>query len=140
MAEIKMSKSDCIISETDEQGNITYANDTFCQFAGYQLNELEGKPHNIIRHEDMPKWAFEWLWKVIPTGAVWTGFVKNKAKNGDFYWVYATAYKTVLSNGEVRYTSVRVAPTQAEIDAYTGVYKAYHGKAPEILKVLGLRN
>lgn len=140
MKEIKLSPEDCIISETDERGVITYANDKFCEFAGYTLEELEGKPHSIIRHPDMPSWAFEWLWKTIPEGNVWRGFVKNLSKNGDFYWVYATAFKTILPNGEVRYTSVRVAPTQIEIDFYEKLYKENHSKAPEILKSLGLKN
>jgi|SaaInlStandDraft_4_1057021.scaffolds.fasta_scaffold00230_39 aerotaxis receptor len=138
--EIKMTSQDLIVSETDERGVITYANDTFCRFAGYELDELIGQPHNLIRHEDMPKWAFEWLWNSLKAGQTWAGFVKNKSRSGDFYWVYATAYPTVLPSGEVRYTSIRVAPDQAEVDAYAGVYAAHHSKAPEILKALGLRN
>ena len=140
MKELKLSSTDCIISETDAEGFITYANETFCKFSGYSLSELEGKPQSIIRHPDMPKWAFEWLWEVIPTGKTWSGFVKNKTKNGDFYWVFATAYKTVLSNKEIRYTSVRVAPSQEEIDFYEELYKNTHDKAPEILKALNLKN
>jgi aerotaxis receptor len=135
-----MTSQDLIVSETDERGVITYANDTFCRFAGYELDELIGQPHNLIRHEDMPKWAFEWLWNSLKAGQTWAGFVKNKSRSGDFYWVYATAYPTVLPSGEVRYTSIRVAPDQAEVDAYAGVYAAHHSKAPEILKALGLRN
>jgi aerotaxis receptor len=138
--EIKMTSQDLIVSETDSRGIITYANDTFCKFAGYELEELIGQPHNMIRHEDMPKWAFEWLWNTLKAGQTWAGFVKNKSKNGDFYWVYATAYPTVLPNGEVRYTSIRIAPNEAEIAAYDALYKAHKDKAPAVLKALGLKN
>jgi|SaaInl8_150m_RNA_FD_contig_101_282807_length_2141_multi_67_in_0_out_0_3 aerotaxis receptor len=140
MAEIKMKSTDLIISETDSKGIITYANDTFCDFAGYTLDELIGKPHNLIRHKDMPKWAFEWLWNDLKQGKTWSGFVVNKAKNGNHYWVHATAYPTVYPNGEVRYTSLRVAPHEDEIKTYKEIYKAHKNKAPEILNALGLKN
>jgi len=140
LKQIKLTKDDCIISETDEKGRITYANEAFCRFAGYSLEELEGQPHNIIRHPDMPKWAFEWLWVVIPNGDAWRGFVKNLSKNGDYYWVYATVSKTVLDDGQIRYTSVRVAPNDDEIEFYDNLYKNNFDKAPEILISLNLKN
>ena len=90
--EIIMPKEMIIVSETDEKGNIIFANDDFCKIAGYDISELLGNPHNIVRHQDMPKLAFEDLWKTIKSGNVWKGIVKNKTKNGGFYWVRATVY------------------------------------------------
>ncbi|DAB29876.1 MAG TPA: aerotaxis receptor Aer [Sulfurimonas sp. UBA12504] len=76
-----------IISQTDLNGFITYANKTFCNISGYSAQELVGKPHNIIRHPDMPKAAFEKMWSTIQGGQVWNGIVKNLRKDGLYYWV-----------------------------------------------------
>ena len=78
--------------------------------SGYQLDELVGKPHNMIRHEDMPKIAFQDMWQKLKAGKAWRGLVKNKCKNGDYYWV--DAYVTpIYENGTiVGYQSVRVKP------------------------------
>ncbi len=85
-----------LVSETDEKGIILFANDDFCKIAGYDIDELIGQPHNIIRHKDMPKAAFKDLWETVKKGNIWTGYVKNRAKNGDFYWVYATVFPQSL--------------------------------------------
>ncbi|MDD2905697.1 MAG: PAS domain-containing protein [Sulfurimonas sp.] len=76
-----------IISQTDLNGFITYANKTFCDISGYSAQELVGKPHNVIRHPDMPKAAFEKMWSTIQGGQVWNGIVKNLRKDGLYYWV-----------------------------------------------------
>jgi PAS domain S-box-containing protein len=76
-----------IISETDTKGNITYANRKFCEISGYTADELKGKPHNIIRHPDMPKAAFAQMWETIKGGLSWHGLVKNLRKDGLYYWV-----------------------------------------------------
>jgi len=76
-----------IISETDEKGIITYANRKFCEISGYTPDELVGKPHNIIRHPDMPKAAFQKMWETIKGGQNWHGLVKNLRKDGLYYWV-----------------------------------------------------
>ena len=120
--EIKLNKNTMIVSETDEKGIVVYANDDFCDIAGYTKEELIGKPHNIVRHEDMPKAAFEDLWKTIQSGKIWNGIVKNKTKSGDFYWVNATAYPSKTSNNELRYISVRVKPTQEEVSNAIKLY------------------
>lgn len=91
--------------------------------AGYDLDELVGKQHNIVRHQDMPKWAFEDLWKTIKEGKTWKGIVKNKTKDGGFYWVNATAFPSKNVNGTIRYISVRVKPTQEEIQNAEKLYK-----------------
>jgi len=121
--EIKLNKDTMIVSETDEKGIIIYANDDFCKMAGYTKEELIGQPHNLVRHEDMPKVAFEDLWKTIQSGNIWNGIVKNKTKNNDYYWVNATAYPSTNNDGKKRYISVRVKPTSKEISNADALYK-----------------
>jgi PAS domain S-box-containing protein len=82
-------KDDIIVSKTDVKGRITYANQTFCQIAGYSEAELMGQPHNIIRHPDMPRAVFKLLWDTIAEGREVFAYVKNMARNGDYYWVFA---------------------------------------------------
>ena len=123
MSEIKLDKKTMIVSETDAKGIIIYANSDFCTIAGYTKEELIGKPHNIVRHPDMPKAAFEDLWTTIEEGKVWKGIVKNKTKQGDYYWVNATAYQSIDINGKKRYISVRVKPTLEEIKKAKELYK-----------------
>ena len=121
--EIKMEKDIIIVSETNNKGIIKFANEDFCKLSGFTLDELVGKPHNVVRHLDMPKAAFEDLWKTIQSGKIWSGIVKNKTKNGDFYWVNATAYPSKNINGETVYISVRVKPTEEEIRNAINLYK-----------------
>ncbi len=120
--EIILTKDIMIVSETDEKGNILYANADFCKIAGFSREELIGKPHNLVRHSDMPKDAFRDLWKTINNGNIWKGIVKNKTKQGEFYWVNATVYPSKTVDGRKRYISVRVKPTQEEIDIATKLY------------------
>ena len=114
--EVKLDDKTLIVSETDEKGKIIYANEDFCKIAGFSKEELIGKPHNIVRHPEMPKWAFKDLWDTIKAGRVWRGVVKNKTKDGGYYWVYATIYPSIDANGNTRYISVRVKPTDEEIE------------------------
>ncbi len=123
MKEIKLLEDTMIVSETDAQGIILYANDDFCKIAEYTKEELQGKPHNIVRHSDMPKAAFKDLWETIKMDKIWNGIVKNKTKSGNYYWVNATAYKSVSASGAVRYISVRVKPTDEEVAAAIELYK-----------------
>ncbi len=76
-----------IISETDTDGIIVYANRKFCEISGYTSKELVGQPHNVIRHPDMPRGAFEKMWDTIKGGTIWHGLVKNLRKDGLYYWV-----------------------------------------------------
>ncbi len=102
-----------IISETDTRGVITYANSKFCEVSGYNLDELVGKPHNIIRHPDMPKEAFKELWDTIKAGKIWQGEVKNRRKDGSHYWVLATVGPILDAEGyPYRYVSFRVDITR----------------------------
>ena len=80
-----------IVSRTDLKGRITYVNDDFIEASGFVEAELIGEPHNLVRHPDMPEEAFADLWNTLKAGRPWTGLVKNRCKNGDFYWVVANA-------------------------------------------------
>ena len=122
-SEIKLEKETMIVSETTLKGKIIYVNNDFCKISGFNKDELIGVNHNIVRHRDMPKEAFKDLWKTIENGEIWTGIVKNRCKNGNFYWVRASVYPIVKKNGETRYMSVRVKATQNEINEAIELYK-----------------
>lgn len=121
--EVKLSIDTMIVSEADSRGNIIFANGDFCKIAGYTMEELHGQPHNIVRHKDMPKAVFKDLWETLKSGKTWNGLVKNRTKNGGFYWVKATAYPSKNEKGELRYISVRVKPTEEEINNAINLYK-----------------
>ncbi len=86
--EIILDPNRYIVSETDEKGRITFANDYFMEVSGYTLEELIGKPHNIVRHPDMPKVVFKLLWETISQGKNINAVVKNLAKDGRYYWIF----------------------------------------------------
>jgi len=97
-----------ITSKTDRRGVITYVSDAFSTISGYQKDEMVGKNHNLVRHPDTPKETFKDLWKTIKSGRQWEGELKNKKKDGSFYWVYARITPTVDSDGNIiEYTAVR---------------------------------
>jgi aerotaxis receptor len=112
-----------LVSSTDLKGVLTYVNDDFIKLSGYTRDELIGKSHNIVRHPDMPQAAFRDLWETIKQGKPWQQLVKNRAKNGDHYWV--KAYVTPISQGGsiVGYQSVRIKPTYDEITSAEGLYR-----------------
>lgn len=118
-----LSEHTFLVSETDEQGKIVFANNDFCNIAGYRIDELIGKPHNIVRHPDMPRAAFKDLWDTCKRGEVWTGYVKNNVKGGTgFYWVYATVFP-VMRNGKRSYISCRKKPSSDEVESAIALYK-----------------
>jgi methyl-accepting chemotaxis protein len=120
-----LTDKDLIVSKTDMQGNITYINDDFLRISGFVESELIGQPQNIIRHPDMPAEAFEDLWRDLKAGKPWTGFVKNRCKNGDFYWVRANA-TPIIENGQITgYMSVREAPSRTDIDTISAIYRLF---------------
>lgn len=112
-----------LVSATDTSSYITFCNDTFIAVSGFSKEELLGQTHNIVRHPDMPKAAFGQLWSCLKRGQPWMGLVKNRTKQGDFYWV--DAYITPLTeNGKVTgYESVRVKASSAAIQRAEQVYK-----------------
>jgi len=112
--EVLFSPSEQLVSITDTQGDITYVNDAFCTVAGYSREELIGQHHNIVRHPEMPSAAFFDLWSKLKNNQPWRGMVKNRCKDGGYYWV--DAYVTPLTeNGIVTgYQSVRVCPSEKQ--------------------------
>jgi len=115
-----------LVSETDSKGNILFANNDFCKIAEYQLEELLGKPHNMVRHQDMPKKAFKSLWDTVQKGEIWTGYVKNATKSGGFYWVYATVYPFVSCDGSNGFLSCRRKASIEEIEGADKLYKIWN--------------
>jgi len=112
-----------IITRTDLKGKITYANAAFMKISGFSRDEVIGAPQNLVRHPDMPCEAFADMWKTIKSGKPWTGMVKNRCKNGDFYWVLANVSPIVESGTCTGYMSVRIKPSRAEVDAADGLYR-----------------
>ena len=117
--EMLLDETSLLVSETDARGVIVYADETFVKYSEYTLEELIGKSHNIIRHPDMPKSAFKELWSNVKSGKVWQGLVKNRTKNGKFYWVYAT----VFPFGKDHYLSVRKMASREEVAKYEALYQ-----------------
>lgn len=117
-----------LVSETNEKGNIIFANDDFCEIAGFTVDELIGKPHNIVRHKDMPKAAFKDLWDTVKRGEIWTGYVKNARKDGGYYWVFATVYPFESCDGLKGYLSCRRKASEEEISKATKLYEKLRKK------------
>ena len=112
-----------IISSTDLSGIITYANRKFCEISGYSKSELIGQSHNILRHPDMPKAAFQELWDTIQSEKEWNGIVKNLRKDGLYYWVYSHVSPIVQDNQIIGYTAARRPASAAEVEETMPIYK-----------------
>lgn len=125
-----MKDGEILVSKTNLRGIVTQANQAFLDIAGFEESELVGKNHNVVRHPDMPPEAFDDLWTSIKAGRPWLGYVKNRCKNGDFYWVEANV-SPVFKNGQViEYLSVRSKPSAIGVDTATQLYnKIKAGKA-----------
>lgn len=120
-----MRENDFIVSKTDLKGRITYGNRIFIEFAGYSENELIGTQHNVIRHPDMPRAVFKLLWDTIAQGKECFAYVKNLAKDGSFYWVFANVTPSYDDNDNIiGYLSVRRKPKASGVKVMTEVYKA----------------
>lgn len=111
-----------IISITDLKGKITYANQEFLDIAGYTEEEIVGKPHNIVRHPDIPRSVFKDFWDTIQSGNPWRGVVKNRSKNGDHYWVDAIVVPRVENGAIVGYMSVRRPPSRKQVEDASKLY------------------
>lgn len=131
-SEITFKENEVLLSTTDTQSHIKYANQHFCRVAGYELDEMVGKPHNLVRHPDMPKQAFEDLWSHLKAGRSWMGPVKNRCKSGAYYWVNAYVMPIKNEQGEiVEYQSIRTKPDRAVVERAENVYaKLRRGEAP----------
>ena len=112
-----------IVSSTDLKGIITYANRKFCEIAGYSKDELKGKNHNIVRHPDMPKVAFQEVWDTIQSGKEWTGIVKNLRKDGRYYWVYSHISPIVVEGEITGYTAARRPASETEVEETIPIYR-----------------
>lgn len=116
-------ESEIIVSKTDLKGHILYANETFLNIAGYTEEEILGQPHSIIRHPDMPRCVFKLLWDTIRDGEEIFAYVKNMAKNGDHYWVFAHVTPTLdASDSIVGYHSNRRVPGREQVALFEEVY------------------
>lgn len=118
-----------IVTKTDLKGCITYANESFINISGFSRDELIGASHNIVRHPDMPPEAFEDLWNTVKRGQPWRGLVKNRAKNGDHYWVEAFVTPIASDGRCVGYQSVRNVPDRNEVKAAEALYGQVRNKS-----------
>ena len=122
--ERQMREDDFIVSKTDLKGRITYGNRIFVEFSGYSETELLGAQHNIIRHPDMPRAVFKLLWDTIQTKRECNAYVKNMAKDGSFYWVFANVTPNFDRDGNViGYFSVRRKPKASGVKTVTDLYR-----------------
>ncbi|BCG65682.1 MAG: methyl-accepting chemotaxis protein [Methyloprofundus sp.] len=120
--EVHMADGTILVTETDTKGIITKANEAFVEISGYSEPELIGKNHNIVRHPDMPPEAFEDLWSTVKAHKPWVGMVKNRCKNGDYYWVEANV-TPIYKNGQyVGIMSCRYAPSREQVRSAEDLY------------------
>ncbi len=113
-----------LISETDTKGIITFVNRKFIEMTGYSKEEAVGQPHNLLRHPDMPKAAFEEMWSTIKSGTTWEGYVKNLRKDGKYYWVIVNIIPKLDENGEIiGYIASRKVPNRNQLEKVKQTYK-----------------
>ncbi|MBU0916283.1 methyl-accepting chemotaxis protein [Aquabacterium parvum] len=121
--EFAFPKGDTLVSTTDLKGRITYCNPGFIHVSGYTREELLGQPHNMIRHPDMPEEAFRDMWETIASGRPWTALVKNRRKDGSFYWVQANVTPLMEDGRPVGYMSVRTEPEREAVAQASELYR-----------------
>lgn len=121
--EHKLRHDQYLISKTDLKGRITYANPAFVEISGFDREELLGKAHNIVRHPHIPPSVFKDMWDTLQAGKPWTGIVKNRRKDGGFYWVHALVCPIIESDTVIGYASVRVRPTDEQIQTAETLYE-----------------
>jgi aerotaxis receptor len=128
-SEYVLGEHEILITSTDLDSRITYANPAFISASGFEQSELLGQPHNVIRHPDMPKEAFRDMWSTLKRGEPWSALVKNRRKDGDFYWVKANV-TPVLEKGRVAgYLSVRTKPSRNEVNQAQALYATMQKEA-----------
>lgn len=122
--ERRFDEGDIIVSKTDLKGRLTYANEVFCKVGLYTEGELIGQPHSILRHPDMPRAVFSLLWERIQGGGEIFAYVKNLAKSGDFYWVFAHVTPSYDADGKLSgYHSNRRVPDRRAVQAIEPIYR-----------------
>ena len=114
-----------LMSTTDASSHITYANDAFIKVSGFTPEEIDGQPHNLVRHPDMPPEAFADMWSTLKQGEPWSALVKNRRKNGDHYWVRANAIPVIRAGQVQGYMSVRTKPDTQEVKQAEKLYKEF---------------
>ena len=120
-----MREDDFIISKTDLKGRLTYCNRVFIEFSGFTEAELLGAQHNIVRHPDMPRGVFKFLWDTLQANKECFAYVKNMSKDGGFYWVFANVTPNLDANGRAEgYFSARRKPDRGAVSAVTDLYHA----------------
>jgi PAS domain S-box-containing protein len=123
-----LHEDDFIVSKTDLKGRITYGNDKFIEMSGYSEKELLGAPHNILRHEDMPRIVFKLLWDRIQSKDEIFAYVKNRCKNDDHYWVFTNVTASLDKNGDIiGYYSVRRKPNPDAVKTIIPIYNELIG-------------
>jgi len=120
--EFAFPEGETMVSTTDLKGRILYGNPTFISTSGYSKEELLGQPHNLIRHPDMPEEAFRDLWETVASGRPWSGVVKNRRKDGRYYWVLANVTPLMQDGKPIGYMSVRTQPSPAQVQACQALY------------------
>ncbi|RXH11141.1 methyl-accepting chemotaxis protein [Bradyrhizobium guangzhouense] len=133
--EYPLTDETLIVSKTDLKGKLTYFNDQFVEASGFTEQELAGQPHNIVRHPDMPPEAFANLWETLKAGKPWAGAVKNRRKNGDFYWVLASATPIWEGGHVVGYMSIRTKLAADQREQAERVYAAIRDKKAGAFKI-----
>jgi methyl-accepting chemotaxis protein len=130
--EVLMKDGTILVTRTDLKGRITYTNEAFVDISGFSEAELLGANHNVVRHPDMPPEAFADLWNTLKSGQPWRGLVKNRCKNGDYYWVEANV-TPVHENGQLQgYLSARYAPSREQIRNAETLYELIKNKKASI--------
>jgi aerotaxis receptor len=138
--EFAFPAGETLVSTTDLKGRILYGNPTFFAVSGYSKGELLGQPHNMIRHPDMPEEAFRDMWHTIASGLPWSAPVKNRRKDGSFYWVMANVTPLMEADAPVGYMSVRTEATRQQIQAATALYATMRAEKAQGRLVHTLRN
>ncbi len=119
-----MREDDFLVSKTDAKGRITYGNRIFIEFSGYEEWELLGQQHNIVRHPDMPRGVFKFLWDTIAAKQECFAYVKNMSKDGGFYWVFANITPSLNAQGQIEgYFSVRRKPRPQAVAVMEPLYR-----------------
>ena len=131
--EVPFPAGTVLVSKTDTKGIITYCNDAFVDISGFNRDELIGKSHNIVRHPDMPPQAFKWLWDTLKSERPWRGMVKNRCKNGDYYWVRATVAPVIEDDKIIGYVSIRKPPTRAQVAEAEKMYRELNQSGAQIV-------